>query len=446
MNGRSWVGWTLLLLLAAGGCGLGGTPSPAPADTPPSSAHSASPAAPSSPGGAPSASAPSASASDSGGGSASEADAEIARMVANMSLEEKVGQMLLAGVQGTTVDADAARMIKEDRVGGIILYKDNLAGGVRSSVELLNGLKAANAGHPAPLFLSVDQEGGRVSRLPKDFVSMPSNAEVGRTDRTSLAERMGGLIARQIRLLGFNTDFAPVLDVNSNPNNPVIGDRSFGSRPQRVAGMGVAEMDGIRGGGVIPVVKHFPGHGDTAVDSHLDLPVIRKSESELESLELIPFESAVRSGADAVMVAHILFPELDPDVPASLSEPIINGLLRGKLGFDGVVFTDDLSMGAITKHYGLEDAAVRAVLAGADVLLMAHGYDTEHRIRAKLLESVRGGRIPESRIDESAARILKLKRAYGLTDDPVPAPSASDLPNEDVRRWLKEVKAAASSR
>ncbi|WP_276355892.1 beta-N-acetylhexosaminidase [Cohnella caldifontis] len=441
MSARGWIGSGLLLLLLIGGCGSGSTPSPAgTASSPVESAPAGTTAPPSSPSSVPS---PSAS-SDSGAGEggASESGDDLARLVRSMTLEEKIGQLLLAGVEGTTADAAARRMIAEDRVGGIILFKNNLSSGVRSSVELLNGLKAANAGNPAPLFLSVDQEGGRVNRLPKDFVPMPANAAVGKTGQAPLAKEMGALIARQLKLLGFNTDFAPVLDINSNPKNPVIGDRSFGSRADLVTDMGLAETAGIRGGGIIPVVKHFPGHGDTAVDSHLDLPIVRKTEAELQALELIPFEAAVQSGADAVMVAHILFPELDPDVPASLSGNIIGGLLRGKLGFDGVVITDDLSMGAIAKHYGLEDAAIRAVLAGADVLLMAHGYGTEHRIREALLGAVGDGRIPESRIDESVTRILKLKRTYGLTDDAVPVPSASDLPNADIRRWLAEVKAA----
>ena len=436
MKKTVWLGACALLLTLTGGCGWFASPSASPA--PPSASPVPTATSTASSSGTPTP-VPSVPASPSSPPSAEE---EAAQAVQAMSLEQKIGQMLLAGVQGTKADASAKRMIAEDHVGGIILFKNNLTGGLRSSAELLNALKAANAGNPAPLFLSVDQEGGRVNRLPKDFVTMPANAAVGRTGDRALAAQMGGLIARELKLLGFNVDFAPVLDVNSNPKNPVIGDRSFGSRPALVAKMGVAEMNGIAEGGIIPVVKHFPGHGDTSVDSHLDLPVVRKTQTELEALELVPFRSAIESGAEAVMVAHILFPKLDPDVPASLSRNVITGLLRGKLGFDGVVITDDLAMGAIANHYGIEDAAIRSVKAGADILLMAHGYDVEHRVYEALLAAVRDGRIPEKRIDESVTRIVKLKRSYGLTDDPVAIPSPDDIPNDEIRRWRDKVNAA----
>jgi beta-N-acetylhexosaminidase len=358
-----------------------------------------------------------------------------------MSLEEKVGQMLVAGVKGESVSQSAKRMIAEDHVGGIILFKDNLSGGLRSSVDLINGLKLANAGNPAPLFLSIDQEGGRVNRLPKEFLSMPSNAVVAQAKEEALAEQMGSLIAQQLKLLGFNMNFDPVLDINSNPENPVIGDRSFGDNPETVIRMGLAKMFGLRDGGVIPVIKHFPGHGDTSVDSHLDLPIVRKTASDLEKMEWLPFQNAIDAGAEAVMVAHILFPKIDPDAPASFSKIIIDDQLRGKLGFDGVVITDDLTMGAIVKNYGIADAAVRSVEAGSDILLIAHGYDTTHEVFEAVLTSVRDGRITEDRIDESITRILKLKQAYRLTDHAVPVPRAADLPNDEIRSWRRAVLA-----
>ncbi|MBW5444772.1 beta-N-acetylhexosaminidase [Cohnella sp. CFH 77786] len=441
--------WTLagtLLLLLTGGCGW---PAPAASPSAPNPATGPETAAPtptltqppSLPAHSPSPS-PSPSSAPSPSRTSTDQD-QITTRVRSMTLEEKVGQMILAGVEGTEVDANAKKMIAQDHVGGIILFKDNMSGGLRQSVLLLNGLKAANAGNPAPLFLSVDQEGGRVSRLPKEFEPMPANAVVGRTGDTRLAERMGALIARQLRLLGFNVDFAPVMDVNSNPENPVIGERSFGATPALVAKMGTAEMKGIREGGVIPVIKHFPGHGDTSVDSHVDLPVVRKTSAQLADLEWIPFRKAIASGADAVMAAHILFPIIDPDAPASFSKVIIGDQLRGKLGFEGVVITDDLTMGAIVKNYGIAEAAVKSVEAGSDILLAAHGYDTEHKIREAVLDAVRSGRIPVSRIDESVIRILKLKQRYALSDRAVPVPKLSDLPNAEIRRWRQEVDAAS---
>jgi len=360
---------------------------------------------------------------------------EAGLILSGMSLEEKVGQMILAGIDGTEIDDKMRAMIAGQHVGGIILYKNNFTD-LKGSVALVNDLKKANDGNPAPLFMSVDQEGGKVSRLPKDFVAMPDAAKVGKTGDPELAREMGRLLSAQLKLLGFNMDFAPVLDVDSNPDNPVIGSRSFGSDAHLVSDMGVAVMEGLQKNGTVPVVKHFPGHGDTSVDSHLDLPVVDKTTEQLKELEWLPFQAAIDKGADAVMVAHILFPRIDPDAPASFSKVIIGEHLRGTFGFGGVVITDDMTMGAIADHYGIEDAALLSVEAGTDILLVAHGYDTEKKVYDKLLSAVRSGRLPESRIDESVRRILTLKLKYGLSDRPVDVPAPTALPNNEIRLWL----------
>ncbi|MFC6651101.1 MULTISPECIES: beta-N-acetylhexosaminidase [Paenibacillus] len=359
----------------------------------------------------------------------------ISRKLAGMTLEEKIGQMLLVGIQGKTAGAEARKMIAEDKVGGIILYSNNV-GNLKELVQLTNALKQSNAGNPAPLFMSVDQEGGKVSRLPDDYATFPSNAAVGSGDNAAAAGTMGELLARAVKSSGFNMDFAPVLDINSNPDNPVIGDRSFGSSAELVTRLGIAEMQGLEREGVIPVVKHYPGHGDTSVDSHLELPVINKTEAQLAELEWLPFQAAIREKADAVMVAHILYPKLDPDKPASLSQVIIGQQLRGQMGYDGVVITDDLTMGAIVKNYSLPAAAVDTVLAGSDILLVAHEYKNEQAVRTALLDSVKNGKISESRIDESVYRILALKAKYQLTDEAVSLPDLAGL-NSDIQAWRK---------
>lgn len=357
----------------------------------------------------------------------------IALQVAKMSLEEKIGQMLLVGIDGTVLDAKAKDMITKDKVGGIILYANNIKN-LPGMVSLVNELKASNTDNPAPLFVSVDQEGGKVSRMPAEYASIPSNAKVGQSNNAEAAGTMGKLLARQVKAAGFNVDFAPVLDINSNPKNPVIGDRSFGPSADKVVQLGIAEMKGIASEGIIPVVKHFPGHGDTGVDSHLELPVVKKSREQLAKLEWVPFQAAVKEQADAVMVAHILYPQLDPGKPASISAAIIGGLLRGEMGYQGVVITDDLTMGAIMKHFDLGTAAVDSVKAGSDILLVAHGYDNEQRVRQALLNNIKNGKLKESRIDESVHRILALKQKYGLTDDPVPVPDLTAL-NKDIEAW-----------
>ncbi|UQZ36611.1 beta-N-acetylhexosaminidase [Paenibacillus sp. PK3_47] len=414
----------------------GSTSTPSPAVTaisPPSSGPGAAPAASgqlNSPASTASAQTPAPSASPG----QSDEDS-VALQIAGMTLEEKIGQMLLAGIDGTQLDSQAKRMIAEDEIGGIILYKDNISG-LNSMVTLINGLKNSNSGNPVPLFMSVDQEGGKVSRMPKEYADMPSSGRVGAAGNPDSARMFGQLLAREVLAAGFNMNFAPVLDINSNPDNPVIGDRSFGSTAGIVTPLGIAEMKGISEEGVIPVVKHFPGHGDTSVDSHLELPVVNKSAADLAQLEWLPFEAAIAEDADAVMVAHVLFPKLDPDKPASLSRPIISGLLREKMGFTGVVITDDLTMGAITDHYTLAAAAVDTVLAGSDILLVAHQYENEQAVRQALLDSVKDGRITEKRIDESVRRILTLKQKYKLSDAPLPVPDLRDL-NKEIKAWQK---------
>lgn len=357
----------------------------------------------------------------------------------SLTLEEKIGQMILAGVQGTTLDDQAKQMITDQKVGGIIFYANNVST-LEGTAKFVQSIKEANQSNPVPIFMSVDQEGGKVSRMPETVESIPSSRKVGETKDSALAETMGELLARQVQLAGFNVDFAPVLDVNSNPKNPVIGDRSFGSSAELVSRMGIAEMKGLRNEGIIPVVKHFPGHGDTSVDSHLDLPVVNKTEKQLAELEWIPFQAAVKEQVEAVMVAHILFPKLDPDHPASLSDVIIGEHLRGKFNYDGVVITDDLSMGAIAKNYKLDQAALATVKAGSDILLVAHSYESAKTIFDTLISAVKSGKITESRIDESVYRILALKQQYKLSDDQKASGDLKQL-NADIVDWRKQIDA-----
>lgn len=363
----------------------------------------------------------------------------VQEQLSSLTLEEKIGQMILAGVQGTTLDDQAKQMITDQKVGGIIFYANNVST-LEGTAKFVQSIKEANQSNPVPIFMSVDQEGGKVSRMPETVESIPSSRKVGETKDSALAETMGELLARQVRLAGFNVDFAPVLDVNSNPKNPVIGDRSFGSSAELVSRMGIAEMKGLRSEGIIPVVKHFPGHGDTSVDSHLDLPVVNKTEKQLAELEWIPFQAAVKEQVEAVMVAHILFPKLDPDHPASLSDVIIGEHLRGKFKYDGVVITDDLSMGAIAKNYKLDQAALATVKAGSDILLVAHSYESAKTIFDTLISAVKSGKITESRIDESVYRILALKQQYKLSDDQKASGDLKQL-NADIVDWRKQIDA-----
>jgi beta-N-acetylhexosaminidase len=357
----------------------------------------------------------------------------ISKVISKMSLEEKVGQMILTGISGTTMDANAKKLINQYHVGGIIFYKNNLANPAQT-IQLVNQMKAENSSN-LPLFLGVDQEGGRVTRLPGGITNFPPNNEIGQVNNPEFSYKVGTLLGHELREFGLNLDFAPVLDINSNPNNPVIGDRSFGNNAEIVSKLGVQTMKGIQSQNVITTIKHFPGHGDTSVDSHLDLPIVNKSLEELKKLELIPFEHAIDDGADVVMVAHILLPQLDKTNPASMSKAVMTDLLRKQLGFTGVIITDDMTMGAITEHFDIGKAAVESVKAGSDIILVGHDYNNVVKIASSLKTAVQNGEISEQRLNESIERIIQLKRKYSINDRNVENPNINEI-NHSINSLL----------
>ena len=347
----------------------------------------------------------------------------VAEALAAMTTQEKVGQLLVAGIEGKQVGEDGLRAVQDYQVGGVILFGRNVESADQLA-DLTNELKALN-GDNTPLFLCVDQEGGRVDRMPPEVDDLPSAYDYIAAGGDPL-ER-GKVLAAQCAAFGFHLDFSTCLDIWSNPDNTVIGDRAYGSDPDTVTRAGLAVNQGLEQGGVIPVVKHFPGHGDTGTDSHVDLPVVDKTAEELEQFELIPFQAAIDQGTPCVMVAHILMTRIDADLPASLSPKVVDGLLRQEMGFDGVVCTDDLTMGAISNTYGMGEAAVLAVEAGCDLLLVCHEADNLTAARDALLSAVDAGRISMERLDESVYRILSLKQEYGLANDPVDQPDIEAL-------------------
>jgi beta-N-acetylhexosaminidase len=261
-----------------------------------------------------------------------------------------------------------------------------------------------------PLIISTDQEGGTVNRL-KGGTHFPGNMVIGATAQTGFARKAGRAIALQLKSAGINMDFAPVVDVNNNPLNIVIGVRSFGSDPHLVANMGVAFIKGMQKAGIASCAKHFPGHGDTSADSHLELPVIEHSRERLEKVEIYPFKQAIKAGVDSIMTAHIFVPALEPGdgIPATLSSNILNGLLRKELGFEGVIITDCMEMKAIADNFGTVEGAVIAIEAGADIVLISHTLAKQKAAIEETIKAVKKGRITEERIRESVLRILKLK-------------------------------------
>ena len=341
---------------------------------------------------------------------------KVDAMIDQMTLEEKVGQLLVIGAKGTTFSDEMDNLILNYHVGGVIIMGENVSTKLEL-LQLMNDIKKANEPNKNPLFLSVDEEGGRVSRLPAGLLKLPTSEKIGELNDDSIGYRAGAYLAGVLNEFGYNMNFAPVLDVNSNPRNPVIGDRSFGSDPYQVAKLGISTMHGMMDNGIIPVVKHFPGHGDTVVDSHKALPKVETTLEALRNVELVPFQKAIEEGADVVMVAHILFPALDPDYPSSMSKAIITGLLRNDMQFEGVIITDDLTMGAIANDYTIPEAAVQSFIAGSDLLLVVRNYEGQIATIKALKKAITTGEITEERLNESVKRILSLKEKYSLSDE-----------------------------
>ena len=363
------------------------------------------------------------------------AASRAARMVAEMTLEEKVGQVFMVWFAGPIVSDDIADLIRQRHLGGVILY--SVPGNIESPGQLatLNaGLQAVSAAtrHGLGLLVGVDQEGAPVARLRKGFTLFPSQMAQAATGRADLARLAASATARELRAVGINVNFAPVADVNVNPANPVIGIRSFGSAPADVARFTGAATAGYAAAGMICTPKHFPGHGDTTIDSHVGLPRSDHDAAALDKLDFPPFRAAFAAGAPAVMTAHMVVPALDgePDLPATLSRRVLEGTLRGRMGFDGVIFTDSLGMGAVADTYGIPEASVRALAAGADVLLVGAdaGRSPSERLAAMdaVTEAVRSGRVPMARLNAAVGRVLRLKERYGLLDAAALATPASD--------------------
>lgn len=345
-------------------------------------------------------------------------DDDIQLKLNSMNLDEKIGQLLIVGFDGYELNEDIEKLIKENCVGGIILFGNNIENS-RQLMNLTNALKTNNLNNKIPLFISVDEEGGRVSRMPGEFKKLPSNKIIGEINNSNLSYNIGKIISKQLTSLGFNMNFAPVLDINSNPQNSVIGDRSFGDTPDIVTKLGIKTMEGLKDGNIIPVVKHFPGHGDTSVDSHVGLPLVNHNMKRLNEFELVPFKEAIKNDADVIMISHILLPKIDSIYPATMSKTIITDVLRNDLNFNGVVITDDMTMGAITKNYDIPNAAVKSINAGTDIILVCHDYDNEMAVITALKEAVKNKVITEDRLNESVYRILKLKEKYKINNDTV---------------------------
>ncbi|MEK5026336.1 beta-N-acetylhexosaminidase [Paenibacillus sp. FSL M7-1046] len=337
-------------------------------------------------------------------------------VVAEMSLSDKIGQMLMCGFEGTVVPDDGIReLIAKGGIGGVIYFARNVETPEQVAGMTAELQQAAAEGGKAPLWISIDQEGGMVARITEGVALMPGGMAIAAAGSVEDAYQAALISGRELSAMGINLNYAPVLDVNNNARNPVIGVRSFGESPEKVADYGAATIRGFQDAGVAATAKHFPGHGDTDVDSHLDLPTVRHDRARMDSVELVPFRRAIAEGVDAMMSAHIYFPALEQEkLPVTLSKAVLTGLLREELGFGGIIMTDCMEMNAIAEHYGTVEASVLAIAAGADIVLISHRADRQLAAIEAILHAVAEGRISEARIDDSVRRLLALKVKRGV--------------------------------
>jgi beta-N-acetylhexosaminidase len=344
------------------------------------------------------------------------------------------------GFEGTT-PPDRLRPLLEAGLGGVILFRRNLHD-LEQICRLTAGLHAAAS---APLLVGVDQEGGRVTRLPAPFLSPPPAATLGLADDPALTKALARTVGRELCVTGFTWNLAPVLDVGTNPANPVIGDRAFSHDSDQVARQGVAAIQGLTDAGVLATAKHFPGHGDTIADSHRTLPESLQSGSRWRAVEFIPFQHAIRAGVPLVLVAHLCCPALDPTSPTSLSRPVITGILREELGFDGVVVSDDLEMSAIADRFELGEAAVRFLEAGGDLVLICHDAERQRAVMAAVEAAAQSGRLSEVRLADSLQRLTRLRDWLAAHRIPADVQTArATVGSADHQHLLQAISKAAS--
>lgn len=339
-----------------------------------------------------------------------------------MSIREirrHIGQLAILGFPAHEITADLRAIAREFDLGGVILFARNVAG-PEQVMELSR--QARELRRELPLWVSVDQEGGRVARLREPFTVWPPMRALGRApadEAADLARRFAGALAAELSAVGINLDFAPVLDIHTNPSNSLIGDRALGEHADQVSRLGCAIIEGLQDAGIAACGKHFPGHGDTSQDSHHELPIVEHPPDRLREVELVPFRAAVGAGVAAIMTAHVLIPSIDPDMPATLSAPIVDGMLKRELGYGGLVLSDDLDMKAISGRFGRREAAVRAIAAGCDAFLVC-GPDPGPALEAleAIIRALETEQLSLKRVEDALARHRRVKERFLAAEPP----------------------------
>ncbi len=327
-----------------------------------------------------------------------------------MALRRQIGQLLIAGFHGQQLPVELRSLAREFGLGGVILFARNIAE-PEQVAELADDASRLLA--DPPLWVSVDQEGGRVARLKAPFTEWPPMATLGRSGDPALTERFARALASELRAVGITLDFAPVLDIHTNPRNPVIGDRALAETAAEVARLGSVIVRALQAEGVAACGKHFPGHGDTSADSHHELPLVEHPPERLREVEFAPFRAAIEAGVATIMTAHVFVPSLDEERPATLSARVVTNLLRQELGFEGVIVSDDLEMKAIAATHSVPDAAVMAIEAGCDALLICSGdVDIQAAALEAIIHAIEDKRLPATRVEDALKRGMRAKERF----------------------------------
>lgn len=355
--------------------------------------------------------------------------------IKELSLQEKIGQMIIIGMDTNYITDRIKNMILKYKIGGIILYRKNF-NTYKEMLKLIQDLKDLNRENKLPLFIAIDQEGGRVNRMPKEIKNLPSASQIATVGGEELVKLSANITGRILRESGFNLNFAPVLDIKRFNDNHAIGDRCFGTNKENVSRYGIIAMKELQKNKIISVIKHFPGHGATKQDSHNFLPVINKKIEQLEKEDMYPFEQAIENGADVVLVGHLLIKNITGIYPASLSRKFITKYLRARYRYNGVIITDDLKMRAIKLIYGAKLAVRKAFEAGNDIIVFRYNSKEEIDVIEQIISLVKKGKIKENRINKSVKRIIDLKNKYNISD----TEEVKGIEIDEINKEIEEIR------
>lgn len=337
--------------------------------------------------------------------------------IEELSLEEKIGQLFMVGIEEKEIQ-EITQLIQENKIGGVVLYKKNYHT-YGEMLQFINQIKKINRKNALPILISIDQEGGRVNRMPPEILNLKSATQIANTKDLECAKESGKIIGTMLKKTGISMNYAPVLDIRRFKEKHAIGDRCYGENKEEVSKYGIEVMKEMQKQGVISVIKHFPGHGLTKKDSHFRIPKIKEKIEVLEKEDIVPFERAIKEGADAIMVGHLILKDVDKRYPASLSKKVIQTYLIEKYQYDGLIMTDDLKMMAIQLHYNMKKAVLKAIEAGNDIVMIGLPYKKIKKIIKYIAKKVKKGKIKEERINLSVEKIMKIKEKYNVQDKEV---------------------------